>query len=302
MWSFLSDLAQKPNATYTVILMEADGVDQTRQHALQPRRLAALWGGTLLGTAVLVTLMIAFTPLRTLIPGYGTEEVQRSARLSALRVAALQDSIEMQRRYIERVQDLMTGRVDEATPEAESVDPPADPAPSPSQEDEAAAAAASEDWEDHQQPAFAPSSFPAGRTQVVAASGSGALPSLPLPLAPPVEDGFPTRGFDARAGHYAVDIAVSEGAYVHAVGDGYVVVSDWTQDGGYSIAVQHADGYLSVYKHNKRLLKRVGDRVRVREAIAVSGNTGEVTTGPHVHFELWHNGLAQDPRPYVAGW
>ena len=67
------------------------------------------------------------------------------------------------------------------------------------------------------------------------------------------------------------------------------------------IGVQHADGYVSFYKHNERLLKRVGDRVRERDAVATSGNTGEITTGPHLHFELWRNGLAQDPRYFLIG-
>ena len=134
----------------------------------------------------------------------------------------------------------------------------------------------------------------------VISAGAQYLASLQLPALPPV-GGVLTRGFDARTGHYAVDIAVEEGTLVRAVGDGYVIFADWTQKGGYAIAVQHADGYVSVYKHNQRLLKRVGDRVRSREAVAVSGNSREFTTGPHLHFELWNNGLAQDPRSYLAG-
>jgi murein DD-endopeptidase MepM/ murein hydrolase activator NlpD len=124
---------------------------------------------------------------------------------------------------------------------------------------------------------------------------------LELPLRPPV-DGFLTRGFDAQGGHFAIDIAVEMGSPVRCVGDGYVVFADWTQDGGYTVAVQHAEGYLSIYKHNKQLLKRVGDRVQSRETIAISGNTGEITTGPHLHFEFWRNGLAQDPSEYFVGW
>jgi murein DD-endopeptidase MepM/ murein hydrolase activator NlpD len=115
-------------------------------------------------------------------------------------------------------------------------------------------------------------------------------------------NGFPTRDFSAQTGHYGIDVAVSKGESIRSVGDGYVVWADWTQDGGYTVAVQHADGYLSVYKHNGRLLKRIGERVRAAEPIAVSGNTGAITTGPHLHFELWRNGLAQSPRSYVTGW
>ena len=81
-----------------------------------------------------------------------------------------------------------------------------------------------------------------------------------------------------------------------------MIFADWTHEGGYTVTVQHADGYLTVFKHNQRLLKRVGDRVRAREAVAMSGNSGEITTGPHLHFELWHNGLAQDPSFYFIGY
>jgi murein DD-endopeptidase MepM/ murein hydrolase activator NlpD len=113
-------------------------------------------------------------------------------------------------------------------------------------------------------------------------------------------DGIVSRGFSASANHYGMDFAVDEGSPVRAVGDGYVVFADWTHEGGYVIAVQHADGYLSVYKHNARLLRRLGDHVRSRETIALSGNTGEITSGPHLHFELWRNGLAQDPRTFFV--
>ena len=113
-------------------------------------------------------------------------------------------------------------------------------------------------------------------------------------------DSHVARGFDAARGHFGLDLAVSEGTPVRAFADGYVVFADWTHAGGHTIAVQHADGYLSVYKHNGRLLKRVGERVRARETIALSGDSGEVTTGPHLHFEVWRDGLAQDPAALLV--
>ena len=167
---------------------------------------------------------------------------------------------------------------------------------------EVAAEPRSEDWADHEQPALPlvrlSSSLPIASG---AANRTPHLAALQWPVQSPV-DGFSTRGFDAQTGHYGADIAVEEGTLVRSIGDGHIILADWTHDGGYAIAVQHADGYVSVYKHNQRLLKRVGDRVGDREALAVSGNSGEVTTGPHLHFELWNNGLAQDPRYYFIGW
>jgi murein DD-endopeptidase MepM/ murein hydrolase activator NlpD len=304
MWSFLSDLARDLHATYTVVVMDTDRTKPARQYRVRPRRLAYLWGGSLLAVGLVVAALLAFTPLRTFIPGYATDAMRQEARLNAMRAAALQDSLRMQRQYMERLQNLITGRVGPEGPD-EASSPAPEPPPSPPRRTPDAPAPHSRNWADHRQPAVSMSSLPPGGPASASFSGTAepaVLSGLSFPVRPPVENGFPTRGFDARTGHYAVDIAVSKGTLVRSIGDGYVIVSDWTQDGGYTVAVQHADGYLSVYKHNQRLLKQVGDHVRANEAVAVSGNTGEITTGPHLHFELWRHGLAQDPRSFVAGW
>lgn len=303
MWSFLSHLFRRPGTAHTVVVMDTDEVGRTRRYQLRPKRMLAAWGTSLVVVGLLAASLVAFTPLRTFIPGYGTKELKQQARLNALRVAALQDSVAVQQHYIKRLQQLVTGQVDSVGQRAAMQEAP-DPQ-SAQREARARRLSSSENAGDRrqrqQQPAISVSSFSAsGRADE--ANPSYRLPSLSLPVQAPVNTGFPTRDFDAGNAHYGIDIAVSEGTLVRAVGEGYIVLADWTQGAGYTIAVQHSDGYLSVYKHNKRLLKRTGDRVQAREALAVSGSSGEVTTGPHLHFELWQNGLAQDPRPYVTGW
>jgi len=299
MWSFLFDLLRRPGSTHTVVVMDEEEVGRTRRFHVRPKRLVMAWGLSLLVIAVAGASLLAFTPLRTFIPGYGTEQLRRNARLNAIRVAALQDSVTVQRHYIKRLQQLVTGQVDSAArtatrdapdvTSAPTTDRRAVPDPAPVREE------GDSDRQVHNQPALAASGFPA-------TEGEGYVrPSMSLPIQSPVQ-GFTTREFDADKSHFGIDLAVSEGTRVRSVSEGYVVLSDWTQEGGYTVAVQHADGYLSVYKHNKRLLKQTGDHVKARETLAVSGNSGEVTTGPHLHFELWRNGLAQDPRPYVIGW
>ena len=303
MWSFLSHLFRRPGTTHTVVVMDSDEVGRTRRYQLRPKRMLAAWGTSLVVVILVAASLIAFTPLRTFIPGYGTKELKQQARLNSLRVAALQDSVAVQQHYIKRLQQLVTGQVDSVGQRTAMQDVP-DPA-SAQREPRSGRLSSSDDTGDRgqrqQQPAISVSSFSAsGRADEE--NSSYRLPSLSLPVQAPVNTGFPTRDFDAADAHFGIDIAVSEGTLVRAVGEGYVVLADWTQGAGYTIAIQHADGYLSVYKHNKRLLKKTGDRVQAREALAVSGSSGEVTTGPHLHFELWQNGLAQDPRPYVTGW
>jgi murein DD-endopeptidase MepM/ murein hydrolase activator NlpD len=307
MWSFLARLFRRPGATHTVVVMDSEEVGRTHRYDVSPKRILITWVTSLLVVALAGAALVAFTPLRTFIPGYGTETLKRNARLNAIRVDALQDSVAVQRQYIKRLQQLVTGRVDslarspirEASALSSAQREPAAarrlPTPQGSEGQEGGG-------EEHEQPAVSAASFPATDEAGTRQAESYVTPSLSLPVKSPVQTGFPTRNFDASNAHFGVDIAVSEGSYVRAVGEGYVVLSDWTQGGGYTIAVQHSDGYLSVYKHNKRLLKQTGDRVQAREALAVSGSSGEMTTGPHLHFELWRNGLAQDPRPYVTGW
>ena len=300
MRALLSDLFRHSGRTLTLLVMDEEGLAQPRPYRLRPRILLWWWGGSAAALTVLVGALVLLTPLRTWIPGYDTEAMRTSARLNSLRLAAMQDSLALQQQYMLQLQSLVLGRVDSAMMVA-------GPAPEPAFSVSGALAEVtaepwSANWADHVQPALSMARMPVdGSTTIrVVSAGDKYLSSLHFPALPPV-DGYFTRGFDARTGHYAIDVAVEEGSMVHVVGDGHVIFADWTHDGGYTITVQHADGYVSVYKHNQRLLKRVGDRVYDREAIAISGNAGEITTGPHLHFELWHNGLAQDPRLYFIG-
>lgn len=115
---------------------------------------------------------------------------------------------------------------------------------------------------------------------------------------PPVE-GIVTAGFDENKRHYGTDIVAKSNSKVAAVLDGVVVFTDWTVKTGYVIQVQHANDLLSVYKHNSVLLKKQGDYVRAGEVIAVVGNTGEESSGPHLHFELWRAGNPLNPEDFI---
>lgn len=296
MFSFLSEFTRDVDTPSTFIVMDADGLDQPRHYKVVPRKVLLLAVGSIVGIAVVLVALLVLTPLKEVIPGYGSAEVRQNARLAALRVGALQDSLAAQERYMTQLRRLMLGQLDSAMIAGSAPDPSAEDVQAPDEYE------ASPNWADHRQPGIMIDRLdPSEETPLrLARAPSIRLPSMMLPALPPVE-GFVTRGFDPRTGHYAIDIAVKEGTAVRSIGDGYVVMADWTQEGGYAIAVQHADGYLSVYKHNERLYKRVGDRVQARDPIAVSGNSGEFTTGPHLHFELWHNGLAQDPGTYIVG-
>ena len=115
----------------------------------------------------------------------------------------------------------------------------------------------------------------------------------------PPEEGIVTQSFDEKKRHYGTDIVAKANAKVAAVLDGVVIFTDWTVKTGYVIQVQHTNDLISVYKHNSILLKKQGDYVRAGEVLGVVGNTGEESSGPHLHFELWRAGNPLNPENFI---
>ena len=113
-------------------------------------------------------------------------------------------------------------------------------------------------------------------------------------------NGLVSARFDPRIDHLATDIVSSDDQTVKSVLEGTVVLASWTPETGNVIAVQHGDNLLSIYKHNSVLLKKVGNFVDAGEAIAIVGNSGELSSGPHLHFELWHEGIALNAEDYLV--
>jgi murein DD-endopeptidase MepM/ murein hydrolase activator NlpD len=109
-----------------------------------------------------------------------------------------------------------------------------------------------------------------------------------------------TSKFDAGENHLGIDIVSSPDDVVVATLDGTVIVSEWMLETGNTILIQHNDNIISVYKHNAKLLKKQGSKVKAGDAIAIMGNSGELTYGPHLHFELWSGGVPIDPEQYIV--
>lgn len=112
--------------------------------------------------------------------------------------------------------------------------------------------------------------------------------------------GFISDKYDLKKGHFGVDIVAKSNEPVKCLADGMVIMASWTQDSGYVIAVQHRSNLVSVYKHNAGLLKKVGSFVNAGEIISIVGNSGELTDGPHLHFEMWYNGNSLNPEDFVT--
>ena len=111
--------------------------------------------------------------------------------------------------------------------------------------------------------------------------------------------GIVSDGFNLKKNHLGVDVVAKANEPVKCIADGTVIFSSWTQDSGYVIMIQHRGNLISAYKHNAQLLKKVGNFVNAGEIISIVGNSGELTNGPHLHFELWYNGNSVNPEEFI---
>lgn len=112
-------------------------------------------------------------------------------------------------------------------------------------------------------------------------------------------DGLITEGFNKKIGHFGVDVVSKKGAFISSIDDGTVLFSSWTHEFGYALIIKHQNGFISFYKHNSEVFKSKGDYVRSGETIAIIGNSGKYSTGPHLHFELWKGSSPVNPMNYI---
>lgn len=231
----------------------------------------------------LTTLLIAFTPLREYIPGYSSTKLKRQATELTYQTDSLVRTLNYTNRYLENIRLVLKGDIENTEINRDSLFEQFKLDPStidltPIREDSLLRAeVALEDKYNLFERAN-------GNTNLV--------------LFSPVS-GTLSQTYDVEKKHYAVDVVAPKDTPVKAIANGTVIFSEWTTETGYVIILEHKDGLLSVYKHNGSLNKNQGDVVRVGEVIASVGNTGELTTGPHLHFELWSNGNPVNPMDYI---
>lgn len=229
------------------------------------------------------TLLIAFTPLREYIPGYSSTKLKKQATELTYKTDSLVTVLDYTNRYLDNVRLVLKGDIENNDINRDSLFEQFKIDPStvdltPIREDSLLRAQVA--LEDKY-----------NLFERITESSSIVLFS---PLS-----GTISEGYDAEKKHYAVDIVAPLDMPVKAVAKGTVIFSEWTADTGFVIILEHENNMLSVYKHNGALNKTQGDVVRAGEVIASVGNTGEFTTGPHLHFELWSNGSPVDPQDYI---
>ena len=275
---------KQPDRKYLFAIMDDDTHDF--RFIIRGTKHAAIFAvaGSLALICIITFCLVAFTPLKRIMPGYPSYSTQREAVENAAMVDSLENRMRIMTLQLTNIRRIIAGEeplpldsllskngVESTEITAEAMDHHAD-------------SILREKIDSIEKYNLRP---------------SGAEPRLEgLIFFPPVK-GVVTEKYNPAKGHPFIDIAVQNNSAVCAVLDGTVIAAYWTDDTGYNIQIQHNNDLISIYKHNTRLLKKVGEKVSAGTTISLAGDAGSISTGSHLHFELWHKGEPIDPSLYI---
>lgn len=276
-------LTKKLLHKYRLVILNEDTFEERFAIKLTRLNVFILTSISAICLVVLTILLIAFTPLREYIPGYSSARLKKQATVLNYKTDSLVNELELNKRYYNSIKKVLTGDV-----------------------------AAS----DFNKDSILQASKNDSNVMEVTTNKDDSLLRLKVDkedkynlfessvnqsnyvLFPPV-NGTISEGYNIEEKHFAVDIVVAPNTPVKATADGTVIFAEWTLETGYVIILEHNQELISVYKHNTAITKVQGDLVKAGEVIAMSGNTGELSTGPHLHFELWSKGYPVNPTNFI---
>ncbi len=274
-------LKQKLTDKYRLVVLNEDTFQERFSLKLSLLNVFVLGGVFSFLLILVTTFFITFTPVKEYIPGYSSTDLKIKATKLAFQTDSLKRKLDVLRDFTKALQPILTGEI-----EAEAIDSVnlleriniQDSLLNATREDSL-----------FREKIESQDRFPIQ---------NNAETSVKIVFFAPL-NGSVSEGFDSQKNHLAVDIVAKKNTAVKATADGTVIFSGWTTETGYVIILKHAYNYTSVYKHNGNLLKEQGDFVKSGEVIASVGSTGELTTGPHLHFELWSGGYAINPINFI---
>ena len=276
-------LTKKLLHKYRLVVLNEDTFEE--RFAMKLTRLNVFIYGSLFALLLIgfTTVFIAFTPIREYIPGYTSPTLQKQAIALEQKTDSLMRITKMNERFMASIKDVLSGQTSSETINKDSI----------------YAAVASEVDPQNLNPSQADSIL---RNKVENEDKYNLFESAKsiknFVFFPPVK-GTVSSEFNFDEQHYAVDIAVPKNTPVKAAADGRVIFASWTSDSGFVLIIDHGNQLITVYKHNASLTKAQGELVKAMEVIAISGSSGELSTGPHLHFELLSDGNPIDPLSFI---
>ena len=272
---------------YRLVILNDSTFEEKVSLRLSPLNLFTIIGSFALFLVLSVALIIVFTPIREYIPGYTDVDLRSDVISMAFKSDSIERQLEYKQRYLDNLGLILSGKTI-PTVETANVDSTKD----------YDKITFKKTTEDSLLRAYVESEDQFNISNAVDASNDK-FGIRNFTFFTPLS-GTVTSEFELDKEHFGIDIVAPENEAIKSCLDGTVIFAEWTVETGFVIQIQHANNLLSVYKHNAVLLKKSGDYVNAGEAIAIIGNSGELTTGPHLHFELWFNGNPIDPSVYMA--
>lgn len=273
-------LTKKIHNRYRLIIRNDMSLEERVSVILTPLNLILLLSGTFVLITTFVVVILFYTPAKEWIPGYEKASDDLNLRSLYQKIDSLETAIVNRDQHAENIIRVLKG---EDAPNDRPLEPPLE---------DTSVLHGTEIGTEEQR--LREQLEEKGVRLVSGAEEQG----LNYSFFPPLK-GIISDTFNHVKGHRALDIVAYDNASVKSVLDGNVILSTWTPEAGHVLVIQHVDNLISVYKHNSVILKKEGNFVRAGEVIALVGNSGEITTGPHLHFELWYNGTPLDPTDYI---
>ncbi len=276
-------LAKKLLHKYRMVILNEDTFEERFAIKLTRLNVFVLTSLSAIFLIFFTTLLIAFTPLREYIPGYSSSKLKKEASLLNYKTDSLVQELELNKRYYASIRKVLTGDVTTVEFDRDSIiqaaknDPDILQVTTNKEDSLLREKIEKEDKYNLFEDASNQSNFV---------------------LFPPV-NGTISEDYNIKDKHFAVDVVVATNTPVKAAADGTVIFAEWTVETGYVVIIEHSQELISVYKHNSAITKSQGDLVKSGEVIAMSGNTGELSTGPHLHFELWSKGYPVNPTNFI---
>ncbi len=278
--------------TYRLVVMNDETFQEVGSYKLSLLNVYVFFSTIVVLVALLVGALIFFTPVKRYVPGYGSVSDDRELVRLNRQVADMEKELNAFRTYTDNVRRMLSGNVQtekdvpklntsKAQPDSASA-PPEMPAVDEELRREVALGELGMAAREPRTSNFSPRDIPLEQ----------------MFFSPPIKGKISAR-FDPDKKHWGTDVIAPQNTAIKSVMDGYVFFSDWTLETGNTIGIQHANNVITFYKHNSALLKKTGAFVRAGEAIAIIGNTGTQTDGPHLHFELWYKGKPVNATDYI---
>ena len=272
---------EKKNKFFRFAIINDNSLEEVFNIKFSRAKLLWLTAAILLAISVIFVLLLGYTPLRNLIPGKSKTHVQNELIMMIQKADSLEKSLGNYSLYTKNLKKVLSDSV--------SLD---------SVQDLFKESFTVKEFD------FKPSVEDSILRAEVEAEESISLNSnlkekkLNSFFIKPV-DGLITEGFNKKIGHFGVDVVSKKGAFISSIDDGMVLFSSWTHEFGYVLVIKHQNSFISFYKHNSEVFKSKGDYVKSGETIAIIGNSGKYSTGPHLHFELWKGSSAVNPVNYI---